>query len=287
MKLLAFCAVVLLAGVNANTVETKEQLRLAMLHGVPAKWDLETNFKAFLEGVEQADQEGADIFITPECWLDGYAAPDKESTPERLRGIAQDLAESPYLKRVSEEAHTRGMQICFGFTSIEHGDIFNTSGLWNEQGELTGVYHKTHLQTHDLQYSFGEALPVWKTSVGTVGMMICADRRWPETVRVLRLQGARLVLNPTYGFHGDLNTAILRTRAFENQCFIAFTHPQESLVTGPGGKIVAQWTGDTPGVMVCDIDLSEAKEDNHLRDRRPDIYSVLTATSGNEQTAQE
>ncbi|MDD2766041.1 MAG: carbon-nitrogen hydrolase family protein [Opitutaceae bacterium] len=251
-------------------------LRLALLHGIPEKWNVEKNFATFLTALEQASTEKADIFITPECWLDGYAAPDKESTPERLRTVAQDINSSTYVQRVAKEARERSMMICFGFTSLEEGKIFNTAGLWDKEGKLLGLYHKTHLQTHDLQYSYGEGIPVWPSQYGPLGMMICADRRWPETARTLRLEGAKLILNPTYGFHGDMNTAIMRTRAYENQCFIAFTHPEESLVTGPKGQILAQWTGDTPGIQTCDIDLSEAKDNNHLSDRRPELYGVIT-----------
>ncbi|MCC6697049.1 MAG: carbon-nitrogen hydrolase family protein [Candidatus Hydrogenedentes bacterium] len=259
-----------------------QPVRLALMHGVPVKWDVEANFKVFLTCLGQASAEKADIFITPECWLDGYAAPDKESTPERLRTIAQDLESSEYLKQVAKEARERSMMICFGFSSIEDGKLFNAAGLWDKEGKLLGVYHKTHLQRHDLQYSFGEGIPVWSSQFGTLGMMICADRRWPETVRTLRLEGAKLILNPTYGFHGDMNTAIMRTRSFENQCFIAFTHPEESLVTGPKGQVLAQWTGDTPGIQICDIDLAAAKDDNHLRDRRPELYGVISATKARE-----
>ena len=266
------CAVLML-----GSVASAEKVRIAMMHGVPVKWGLEENFKVFLEQVEVAAKKKVDVMITPECWLDGYAAPDKGSTPEKLKAVAQDLEESPYLKQVAALAKKHKMQICFGFSSLEEGLVYNTAGLWDVDGSLIGIYHKNHLQTHDLQYSYGEGLPVFDAGkLGTVGMMICADRRWPETVRTMRLKGAKLILNPTYGFWGDMNTAIMRTRSFENQCFIAFTHPQNSLVTGPKGQIVYEWEGDgEAGVKFCTIDLSEAKDNNHLQDRRPELYGVI------------
>lgn len=254
----------------------RDKARLALMHGVPEKRNLEANFAVFLKMLDKATEKKAEIFITPECWLDGYAAPDKTSTPERLRSVAQRLDGSQYLKRVAEEAKKRGMFICFGFTSLEDGKIFNAAGLWNAEGKLVGVYHKTHLQTHDLQFSPGMALPVWPTPWGPVGIMICADRRWPETARTLRLQGARLILNPTYGFHGDFNEAMMRTRAYENQCFIAFAHPKVSLVTDPKGNVIAKEENDTPGLLICDVSLDQAKDESHLRDRRPDLYGILT-----------
>ena len=227
------------------------------MHGIPEKWDLDSNFDTFLEQLEAAAKKDADIFITPECWLDGYAAPDKKSTPERLREIAQPLESSTYLPRVAQEAREKRIWICFGFTSLEDGKIYNSAGLWDDGGRLIGVYHKTHLQAHDLQFTLGQDLPVFASPWGLLGIMICADRRWPETARVLRLQGARLILNPTYGFYSDLNSdlneAMMRTRSYENECFIAFTHPRLSLVTDPRGRIAAKKLSDSPGILVVDL----------------------------------
>ena len=265
----------LLAQKNAEEFGSKPKsagdsiIRLALMQTVPVKWDVETNFSTFLKLLDDANN--ADVFITPECWLDGYAAPDKISTPDKLMEIAQDLDSSPYLKRVAEEARKRDMYICFGFTSLENGKIYNTAGLWDKSGELIGIYHKTHLQTHDLQFEKGEELPVWDTPWGTVGTMICADRRWPETSRTLRLKGARLILNPTYGMHHLANEWWMRTRGYENQCFIAFAHPSVGFVVGPKGELIAKRT-ENPGVLICDIDITRAKNDGHIQDRRPDIY---------------
>jgi len=253
----------------------RNKVRLALMQTVPVKWDLEQNFKTFLEMLEVASQHKAEIFITPECWLDGYAAPDKKSTPEKLREIAQPLEGSKYLDRVAAEAKRRSMYICFGFSSLEDGKIYNASGLWNDQGELVGIYHKTHLQTHDLQYEFGGGLPVFDSPWGPLGIMICADRRWPETARTLRLQGARLILNPTYGMHHEANEWWMRTRSYENQCFIAFTHPSVGFVVDPHGD-VADKRDEQPGVLISDIDLSRAKDDNHIQDRRPELYRAIT-----------
>jgi len=255
----------------------KTSARIALMAGVPEKWNLEANFEVFLRLLEEADEAGAEIFVTPECWLDGYAAPDKGSTPERLRAVAQDLEASAYLKRVASEAKTRGMFICFGFTSLEGGEIYNAAGLWGADGERIGVYHKTHLQAHDLQYAPGQSLPVWPTPWGPVGIMICADRRWPETARTLRLKGAKLILNPTYGMHHEANECWMRTRGYENQCFIAFAHPKVGFVVGPDGGLVAKQEDEGPGLLVCDVDLTRAKDDNHLRDRRPELYQIIAA----------
>ncbi len=272
-------ALVALAAFAAASVHAEEPamtVRLALMKAVPEKWNLDANFKVFLKSLEAASERHAQVFITPECWLDGYAAPDKQSTPERLRTVAQDLTSSPYLQQVAEQARQREMTICFGFTSLEDGKIYNAAGLWGPDGSLIGVYHKTHLQTHDLQFTPGDALPVWPAPWGPVGIMICADRRWPETARTLRLKGAKLILNPTYGMHGEQNEWMMRTRGYENQCFIAFAHPEVAFVVDPKGGLVAKDDSKKPSVLVCDVDLKQAKDDNHLRDRRPELYGAIT-----------
>ncbi|MCA9230961.1 MAG: carbon-nitrogen hydrolase family protein [Planctomycetales bacterium] len=265
----------LLDASSKSIVDVKNTVRLALMQTVPAKWELDKNFDVFLKMLDVASDEQAEVFVTPECWLDGYAAPDKSSTPAKLQAIAQPLVGSKYLDRVAAEARKRSMYICFGFTSLEDHKIFNASGLWNDHGELVGVYHKTHLQTHDLQYEFGRELPVWETPWGPLGIMICADRRWPETARTLRLQGARLILNPTYGMHHEANEWWMRTRSYENQCFIAFAHPNVGFVVDPKGNVLSK-RDEQPGVLISDVDLSQATDDNHLRDRRPELYRAIT-----------
>ncbi len=106
---------------RSERLAQSDEVRVALMRGVPAKWDLETNFGVFLEQLEVAAQQNAEIFITPECWLDGYAAPDKKSTPQLLRAIAQPLESSHYLQRVAQEARQKRIWICFGFVSIEDG----------------------------------------------------------------------------------------------------------------------------------------------------------------------
>jgi predicted amidohydrolase len=245
------------------------------MKAVPEKWNPKANFDVFIRLLHEASKARAELFTTPECWLDGYAASDKGSTVKKLRGVAQDPDRSQYLQRVAAEAKKRSLCICFGFTSLEGDRMYNAAGLWSADGKRVGIYHKTHLQAHDLQFSPGDSLPVWRTPWGPVGIMICADRRWPETARTLRLKGARLILNPSYGMHHEANEWWMRTRGYENQCFIAFAHPKVAFVVGPEGGVEAKRDDDKPGLLICEVDLARAKDDNHIRDRRPELYQVI------------
>ena len=109
--------------------------------------------------------------------------------------------------------------------------------------------------------------------------MICADRRWPETVRTLALRGARVVFNPTFGMHDERNLRMMQTRSYESEVFIAFTHPEQALITGPRGQVVSNETSGDVTHAVCEVDLAEADEVRaapmaHLRDRRPEVYAL-------------
>ncbi len=254
-----------------------KKLRIGMMHGgIPKKWDLKANFAVFEKLVEEAAGRKVQLFVTPECWLDGYAASDPASTRERLkREAAQRLDESPYIRKVASKAARYHMYILFCFTLRTGEKLYNTAALWDDRGRLVGLYHKTHLQGHDLQFDPGPSLPVFPSPWGPIGVMICADRRWPEVPRVLRLKGAKLILNPSYGMHHEANRMWMQTRGYENQCFIAFTHPVQSLLIGPKGEVIEKVDSTRPGVLVREIDLLRAKDDNHLRDRRPELYRII------------
>ena len=143
------------------------------------------------------------------------------------------------------------------------------------QIKVTPISRQLHAN-HDVKYVPGQSLPVFDSDFGPFGVMICADRRWPETVRTLALKGARVIFNPTYGFHNEMNRRMMQTRSYESEVFIAFTHPAQSLVTDPTGEIVLDETSDAVNFAIVDIDLAQVVEvragpSAHLRDRRPDL----------------
>src|SRR5688572_7580085 len=93
------------ASTSNPTADVKtEQVRIAMLRAEPLVWELDRNFEGFLRGVSLAVEHSAQVLVTPECWLDGYASAAPDSTPLRVRGVAQDLDSSSYLKIVAEKA---------------------------------------------------------------------------------------------------------------------------------------------------------------------------------------
>ena len=256
----------------------RRKVTIGMLKAMPAKWGVEENWAVFEAQFRRHAGEGMDVFITPECFLDGYAVTEADWTVERFAGIAQDVGKSGYIRRVREMARESRTHVVFGFTELLRGHFYNTALLVGSDGSVVGKYHKTHLQNHDLRFARGEDLPAFDLDFGKVGMVICADRRWPESIRTLRLKGAEICLMPTYGMCHIENEWWMRTRSYENQMFVCFTHPGVALITGPRGGLEAKLQSNVPGVLVHEVDLAEVKDDNHLANRRPELYGILADT---------
>jgi len=249
-------------------------VRLGLIKAVPEKWNVEANWRTFDELAHAAASRGAQLVITPECFLDGYVAPVRKGfTRRRFEKVAQPLRGRGYVAKARDLARELGVHLVFGFTEKRAGGCYNAAALIDDTGKLLGVYHKTHLMGHDSRYLPGRALKVWDTSLGRIGIMICADRRWPETARTLKIKGAQLIANPTYGMHHLDNEWWMRTRSYENELFIAFAHPEVSLIAGPKGEIAAKLESNVPDVLVHDIDL-DAIPNEMFPHRRPDIYRL-------------
>lgn len=251
-------------------------VRIGMLKAMPAKWDVEANWAVFEEQFARHRDFGLDVFVTPECFLDGYAVTEADWTVSKFRSVAQTVGESQYLRRVLDLARRSTTHIAFGFTEAKHGRFYNAALLAGRNGEILGTYYKTHLQNQDRRFAAGRDLPVFELDFGTVGLAICADRRWPETVRVLRLKGAEVCLMPTYGMSHLDNEWWMRTRSYENQMFVCFAHPAVAFIAGPKGQLDAKLQSSVPDVLIHEIDLATATGGNHLEDRRPELYGVLS-----------
>lgn len=260
-------------------LKKRTKVTVGMLKAMPAKWDVDGNWSIFQEQFVRHKGDDIDVFITPECFLDGYAVTEDNWTVEKFATVAQDVTQSTYIQQVRDLARQTKTHIVFGFTERLNGLFHNCALLVGADGEVVGKYHKTHLQNHDRRFAPGQDLPVFDLDIGRVGMVICADRRWPESIRTLRLKGAKICLMPTYGMWHLDNEWWMRTRSYENQMFVCFTHPSVALITNPKGGIDAKLQSSVPDVLMHQIELSEVTDGNHLADRRPELYGILSDLS--------
>jgi len=252
-------------------------MRLGILKMTPKIWDPLYNMEQFEPMARKAAAEGVEVLVTCECFLDGYcvafgSVDDRFEGEEyeRFLSMAQP-DDSLLLKRVRELSKELHMGMVFGYSSLTEEGVKNTALFLDQEGEEIGRYHKTHIYCHDFNYVPGDELPVFDTKWGRIGLLICADRRWPEACRTLRCKEAQIILIPTYGMRDEANTCWMRTRAYENECFVAFCHPEVSYICNPKGKVEAFLESNIPGILVHDIDVSKCRDEMFLM-RRTDLY---------------
>ena len=267
----------ILAEGRASEIKPQATIRVAQVRVYPKKGNLQANHAMLMEILAETEKkEDVDVLVTPEGFLDGYVVTEKSVTREGMPAYAIDPERSVYTRAVSDWAKRNNAWVIYGCARKARGGVYNTALIYNRKGALVGMYDKTHIQTHDHKYLPGRHLNVYESDFGLFGVMICADRRWPETSRTLTLKGARVIFNPTYGMHGDLNLCMMRTRSYENGIFIVFTHPGQSLITGPNGAVVCNDRSDDHKYTVTEIDLDKAPANTggHIADRRPDLYRL-------------
>jgi len=251
-------------------------IRVGLINAIPEVWALEANWCTFEDLATQAAEQGAQLICTPECFLDGYVVEQDEEgwTEERFRSISQSLEGNNYLRRARDFARQHQVHLVFGFTELAESGSYNSAALINDQGELLGCYHKTHLMSHDaVRFLPGQELPTWETDLCKIGIMICMDRNFPEVARTLKIRGAEVIMVPAYGGWSLANEWKVRTRACDNECFVCFVHPRVAFIATPEGELAAKLDSEEPDVLIHHLDPSTiADAEVKFPHRRPDLY---------------
>lgn len=260
-----------------------EPVTVAALKVIPQPWEKARNYARFEQFAREAAAGGARILVTSECYLDGYLGHKKmqpEMTLEKLRAAAEPV-DGPYLRKVAALARELSVYILFGFSELRGEQVYNTAALFTPEGGLAGTYSKSHTGKAEW-YAEGREFPVFDTKYGKVGVLICFDRQFPETSRLLALKGAQILLIPGHSPQVDRinEDVMLRVRAFENNLFVVWTNPFNTLVANPEGEIIAQnVVREEEGVIFARLDLTQRSDHRGaLDDRRPEIYGEVART---------
>jgi predicted amidohydrolase len=221
--------------------ESRRVIRVGAVTVEPARGDRAANMALAERLVGACAVAGAELVVLPEGFLEGYVVNEPDMTTERFMELAEPL-DGPFARRFGALAQRHALWLLACFAEREGTRAYNTALLLDGQGQPVGRYRKTHVQSggDPRFYSPGEELRAFATPWGPVGVMICYDRQFPEVPRAYVRQGARLVLNPTWGMFGELNETMMRTRAYENGIFVVFAHPKGALVLGPRGEVIAR-----------------------------------------------
>ena len=233
----------------------------------------------------------------------------------------------PDTRPLFDEARRLGVGFHLGYAELtSDGHRYNTAILVERDGSIVGRYRKVHLPGHSeyepwrafqhlerYYFEAGDGFAVHGAFGGVVGMAICNDRRWPETYRVLGLQGCELALigynTPIHyapdpdqdrlqGFH---NRLVLQSGAYQNGMWVVGVAKSgeeegcallgESAIVAPSGEVMAQCSTDGDELVVAEADLdlcANYKETlfDFDRYRRPEVYGRITAQRGPEVPAE-
>jgi len=272
--------------------------------------------------LQQAHSMGAELVVFPELALTTFFP----------RWFVDDISEADHWYERSmpnaatqplfDEAKRLGVGFCLGYALLDdEGRRWNVQTLVERDGNIVATYKKTHIPGHEHhepdrpfqhaeRYYFEpspEGFGVWRAFGGLMGMAICNDRRWPETYRVMGLQGVEMVLigyntpihyvpDPSQdilqGFH---NALVMQSGAYQNGTWVVGVAKGgveegvdslgQSMIVAPSGQIVAQTltTDDEVVVARCDLDWCQRYKGTLFdfdRYRRPEVYGRITGQRG-------
>lgn len=277
----------------------KKQLNIALLQIKPCS-TLEENLHKGVQACKKAKLLGADLALFPEMWSNGYhiyGRPVEEWTAEAIS------LQSDFVAAFGSLAKEQNMAV--GITLLEQYGSHprNTLVLFDRFGEQKLTYAKVHTCDFDVERNLtpGQEFTVCclDTPCGEVqvGAMICYDREFPESARILMLKGAELILVPNACPMEINRLSQLRARAFENMLAVATCNYPEGVPDCNGGSSVFDGVAYVPesegardtcilqadageGIFVARLDLDRLRsyretEVHGNAYRRPEIYGRL------------
>jgi predicted amidohydrolase len=275
--------------------------------------------------LDRAAARGCSLVVFPELALTTFFPRWLIEDQAELDGFYETEMPGPQTRRLFEAAAKYKIGFYLGYAELmrEGNETrrFNTAILVDPDGRLVGKYRKVHLPGHSeyepqrpwqhlekRYFEIGDlGFPVWRAMGGVMGMCICNDRRWPETFRVMGLQGVELVMlgyNTPEGngagyepihlrmFHNHLT---MQAAAYQNATWVvgvAKAGREEgvdmmggSCIVAPTGEIVALCTsvGDELVAADCDLDATKFNKEtifNFARHRRIEHYGLITSRTG-------
>ena len=274
------------------------QVRIALVQKCPGN-TLEEQMEIGKKACREAREKGADITLFPEMWSDGYRLPQD---PETLRDLSveKDSAFVAFFSRLASE-----LEMAIGITFLETHtpNPLNSVILFDRTGREMLHYSKIHTCAFADEAVLDSGSDFYTTDLDLgrgkirIGAMICFDREFPESARILMKKGAELILAPNACPMEINRLSALRTRAYENMVAIATCNYPEGQPDCNGHSTLfdgVPWLPEEPGVRdmcvfeapacdgvyLADLDLDQLRE-HRKRDvmgdkyRHPDKYSLL------------
>ena len=281
--------------------------------------------RRLIELMRQAKAMGAEVVAYPEATLTAFFPHWFTADEEEVDAWFERAMPGPQTQPLFDEARRLGIGFHLGYCELDLSTgrkrRFNTSILVDANGNIIGKYRKIHLPGHadhrpqtpfqNLEKRYFEVgdlgFGAWRAWGGVAGMIICNDRRWPESYRVLGLQGVDMIFcgyntpvhHPAAPDHDRLgqfhNELSMQSGAYQNSAWvigIAKAGLEEgvdmiagSCIIAPTGEIVARASsaGDEVIVARCDLDLGRSYREttfNMALHRRIEHYGMIVERTG-------
>ncbi len=257
---------------------------IAVLQMQPCPAAPELNLARIRAAAAAARAFGAQLLVTPELGLTGYAIGDD------LQRLAEP-ADGPLVTQLQALACDVGLHIVAGFPELDGTAVYNSVALAGAGG--ISVYRKCHLFGSEERAHFKPSAqpPILVDIAGLkTGLLICYDVEFPEMARGLALAGAELIVVPTAlpATPGQrrVSEVLVPSRALENHVFVAYAglcgtergvnHAGCSVIVGPDGADLAR-AGSGEALLMARIDpaarAAAQRENPYLIDRRSDLYA--------------
>lgn len=250
--------------------------------------------------IEEAGKKGVQILCLQEIFYGPYFCAEQKT---KWYGSVEKIPDGPTIRLMRDLAKKLSMAIVVPIYEEEMtGVYYNTAAVIDAGGEYLGKYRKHHIPHVDpgfwekFYFRPGNlGYPVFKTRYADIGVYICYDRHFPEGARILGLNGAEIVFNPSAtvaGLSEYLWELEQPAHAVANGYFVGAINRVgteapwnigefygKSYFCTPRGKIIAQASRDRDELVVADLDLDMIKEVRNtwqfFRDRRPESYSRI------------
>jgi predicted amidohydrolase len=277
-------------------------LRIALLQLAGNGRDQDANLVDGEAACRRAAAEGADIAVFPELWNIAYTKSEADEPREVLARLALDC-EGAFFGHFRALAKVLGIAIGMTYVERYEPQPRNAFTLIDRRGEAVLHYAKVHTCDFDWERSFtpGDGFHVADLDTGRgtvrVGAMICYDREFPESARVLMLNGAEVILTPNACYLDDYRVQQFKIRAYENMVAVAMANyaaPRENgrscAFSGmsynereQSHDMTILEAGPDEGVYMAEFDI-EALRDYRSREtagnafRKPYAYGPLVST---------
>lgn len=289
-------------GMCGVSADTPNLFKIALLQIAPCG-TLDGNMTKGMEYCRKAKEMRADIALFPEMWSNGYQIHHRPVDDWKKEAIPAD---SDFVNSFKELAKELGMAI--GITFLEqYGEaVRNTFVLFDRFGERKFIYAKVHTCDFDVERNLTPGEEFFVITLDTacggvkVGAMICYDREFPESARILMLKGAELILVPNACPMEINRISQLRSRAYENMLAIATCNYPAAVPDCNGSSTVFDGVAYLPqsdgsrdtcilqaggeeGVYIAELDLDQLRnyresEVHGNAYRRPMQYGLLVDT---------